>query len=137
MLIASSFYQGCSSSGSSGSNKLQSGEYSYSLWNSDGKLVADGKLIVDSISSTKVTGTYKMSVLYDSTFTEGSRLKGGSFTGSYNSKANTVGFNMNPLVADDNVYFNGTYSKGTIDGQWTHSTLKGEASKGKFKATLQ
>lgn len=126
----------CSSSNKSTTvtYELQTGDYTFSLWDSNNKILIDGSLTVGSITETAVIGTYKTTMLYDSTFSTASKLTGGNFTGKFSSKTGMLGFNMNPKIADNNVYFSGKADGDKITGDWTESTMMGTKNTGKFQA---
>ena len=139
LLLVTVIIYSCSSSSHSTvvSYELQTGDYSFTLSDSSNKILIDGKLTIDNVTETSVNGTYKTTMLYDSTFSAAAKLKGGNFSGKFSSKTGMLGLNMNPKVADNNVYFSGKANGDKITGNWTESTMIGTKNAGKFQAVKQ
>lgn len=129
-----SFYS-CSSSKTAGSGP-QTGDYSCTFSDDNGNKLLDGILTIETADGGKITGSFKKSNTYDSTFSAYNLLRGGKFTGTYKSTGD-IGFNMNPLLADNNVYVGSKLSGDNITGSWSQTTMTGDKSKGKFSAALK
>lgn len=128
----------CSSSKQSGSSvELQTGDYTYTVFDSGNKSVLEGRLTVDNLVGTVVSGNYKTTKVNDSTFSLTGMLSGGNFSGKFNPSSGTIALNMNPKVADNNVYFSGKVSGDNITGDWSQSTMTGTKNTGKFQAVKQ
>jgi hypothetical protein len=126
----------CSSTGHSTETtyELSAGEYTYTIWDSVSNKILEGEMNISTVSKTAVTGSYKTSVIYDSTFPGVTRLQGGDFKGKFLPETGMLSINMNPKVADYNVYFSGKSESNKITGDWTLSTFSGTKNKGKFQA---
>ena len=136
IIAASIIMYSCSSSKDTSAGAPQTGEYSYTISDSIGNKLIVGTLNIIAVDKGNFNGTYKKLSVYDSTFTAYNILRGGDFSGTYKTNGE-IGFNMNPKMADNNVFIGGKLIGGVIDGTWTHSTMSGTKSKGKFNAVLQ
>jgi len=131
-------YFDCSSSSTSSSAPgLSTGEYTFTFWNSQNAKILDGRLTVDSVDgSGNISGSFRRTQLYDSTFSGALLVKGGNYSGKFDPKSGTVGFNLNPKLADNNVYISGKVAPDNIQGTWQHLYMN-NSEKGKFSADLK
>ena len=54
--------------------------------------------------------------------------------GTYDSVKKSIWLNMNPKLADNNVFITASFINNKLEGDWIHSTMKGIKDKGKFYA---
>ncbi|MCI0471968.1 MAG: hypothetical protein L0Y76_00110, partial [Ignavibacteria bacterium] len=79
------------------------------------------------------TGTYTATKLTeDNTLTVLSA--DGKLTGTLDEKSKKAFINLNPAVADDNVFLRFTITESTLDGTWERSGMTGIKGRGLFKA---
>jgi hypothetical protein len=107
--------------------------YNYELIDSAGNKLTDGTLRTRIYKEPDFTGTFTASKL-----TEDNALKilpsDGKLTGTLDEK-NRKGFiNMNPAIADDNVFLRFTVTESALDGTWERSGMTGTKAKGFFRA---
>lgn len=122
--------------------KLKLGNYSYILSDSSGNELAYGNIKIDAISPDethtnpdKFSGKYTVSFKDTSVNFPGSEtLKDGEFRGFYNSSLATTSFDMNPKMADANIFISATNYQDSLIGGWTFSTMRGAKTGGLFKA---
>ncbi|MCX7878434.1 MAG: hypothetical protein N2510_07325 [Ignavibacteria bacterium] len=142
-------FTACSGSDSEKSIYLKKGDYSYTLTDSTGRTLADGtiKITVISEDKTMTPATHRLNGSYtvkryvddnDTNFIGITTLRGGSLEGWWNNNSKTVNINLNPMIADANVYLSAEVNKsGNMKGSWIFSafrnTRKGEG--GFFNAT--
>lgn len=132
-LLTLVFISGCSSSKDSDVKRLQIGTYSFTMKDSSGKKLVDGNIVFESMTKGNLSGKYEFTKKYVDNF-EGMNTMTGSFSGNYDSVKSTLSLNMNPKIADANVYINASVYKSTIVGDWSYSTMVGVKNKGTFKA---
>jgi hypothetical protein len=135
LIFAGIAFYSCSSSNTAGSGP-QTGDYTSTFSDSVGNKLIDGIFTIETADGGKITGSFKKSNTYDSTFSGYGLLRGGKFTGTYKQNGD-IGFNMNPMLADNNVYIGAKLSGDNIAGNWAQSTMTGTKSKGKFSAALK
>ncbi len=111
---------------------IKTGNYSFSMSDSIGNTLADGDMNIDT-SAGKVSGTYSFTKKYVSDF-PGLSTMGGSFAGTYEKSEGMVHINMNPKLADANVYIGARVYRSSLAGEWSFTTLKGVRAAGKFVA---
>jgi len=108
--------------------------YSYELTDSSGNKLAEGKLRTRIYTEPDFTGTFTATKL-----TEDNSLSvlsaDGKLTGMLDEKNRKAFINMNPGIADDNVFLRFTVTESTLDGTWERSGITGIKGKGFFKAT--
>jgi len=108
--------------------------YSYELTDSSGNKLAEGKMKTRIYTEPDFTGTFTSAKL-----TEDNPLSilsaDGKLTGTLDEKNKKAFINMNPGIADDNVFLRFTVSESTLDGTWERSGMTGIKGKGIFKAT--
>ena len=135
-LVCSVILYSCSSSKDNSGIAPETGDYSFTFSDSAGTKLIEGTLTLKTVENGKISGSYKNSTVYDSTFSAYNLLKGGKFSGTYKANGD-VGFNMNPLLADNNVYVGAKVSGDNISGNWSQTTMTGSKAKGKFTAALK
>lgn len=112
---------------------IKTGNYSFSMSDSTGNTLVDGDMKIDTTESVKVFGTYSFTKKYVSDF-PGLSTMGGNFGGTYEKSTGMVHLNMNPKIADANVFINAKVFRNSLAGEWSYSTIKGIKATGKFVA---
>ena len=109
------------------------GIYDFSLIDSVGIKLADGTLNFKSADKNKITGNFDVTNQYADNI-PGLFNKSGDFEGQFSLELNKVSVNMNPKVADANIFLNGDCYQDSIIGTWNYSTMRGPLNTGVFKA---
>lgn len=112
---------------------IKTGNYDFSMSDSLGNTVAEGDMKLDTAEGSKVYGTYSFTTKYNSSY-PGLNTMGGTFNGSYIKSTGMVHLNMNPKLADANVFVEARVYRNSLAGEWTFSTMMGVKSAGKFVA---
>jgi hypothetical protein len=114
--------------------KLVKGEFTYSLTDSSGTQLAGGNMKIDYLKERDFSGSY--TAVKDSTvkFDGQETFNGGAFTGYYNDSLSLAWFNMNPKVADANIFISAIDYTDSLKGGWYYSTFRGKKSGGLFLA---
>lgn len=112
---------------------INTGRYDFILYDTGSVRIADGKLDIKSTDNSRVTGEYSVDNQYVDQI-PGNLNKTGEFDGQYNPVENKITFNMNPKIADANIFMNGTIYADSIIGTWNFSTMRGVKEQGIFKA---
>lgn len=136
-MFAGLFYYSCSSSNYEVTKGLQKGEYDLTIYDSVNHKLMDGTMNIESVEGAIVKGKYKIVNRYDSSIAAINRLNAGKMTAQYSSATGDIGFNMNPLIADDNIFLGGKVYADSISGKWNHSIFRGTMGWGYFKAVLR
>lgn len=131
IFIVSVFVLSCSGSKYSAVD-IKTGNYSFSMSDSTGNTLTEGDMKIDT-SAGKVYGTYSFTKKYVSDF-PGLSTMGGNFDGSFEKSKGMVHLNMNPKLADANVFINAKVFRNSIAGEWSFSTYTGIKATGKFVA---
>jgi hypothetical protein len=118
------------------SKTLITGNYHFALSDSLWRVLLNGTMNVDTTGGN-VTGSYKISVVKDSSFYGYSMLRGGGFTGKYDKTGGFISLNMNPKVADANVYITLKIRGEYLTGTWNYATMSGNLNGGNIKAALE
>lgn len=122
----------CSSSNID-TSRLSKGKYNYVFTDSLGNKIIEGEMTVDTAAS-KFKGTFKSSKVMNADYPGISIMKSGEYQGGYNEISNMYGLNMNPKIADANIFVSAKWFDGKLKGTWTYSTMMGIRSKGNFEA---
>jgi major membrane immunogen (membrane-anchored lipoprotein) len=112
---------------------IKTGDYSFSMSDSSGNTIAEGDMKIDTSAGGKVYGTYTFTHKYKSNY-PGLNTMGGTFDGSYNKTDGMIHLNMNPKLADANVFVEARVYRNSIAGEWSFSTMKGVEATGHFVA---
>jgi len=64
----------------------------------------------------------------------GPQVGTGTLRGSWDIEGQTIGLDMNPGWADNNVFLTGTPGDDGLRGTWSHSTIAGPRARGDFVA---
>jgi len=109
---------------------LPTGVYDYVARDTDGAVVATGRLLVDSSDS----GAWKIEQVA-SNQDVGPQV--GSGTLSIQVSNDEIYIDLNPGWADHNVVLKGTFTHGSLAGDWKWLTYAGVAKSGRFSAVLR
>jgi hypothetical protein len=141
VIIALSLLVGaCGSSDTTGKLKdkyrkapVRLGTYEFMIYDTTSFRLADGNLIVESAVNNRLAGSYEIMNQYVDEI-PGIFEKKGQFEGQYSLEEKKISINMNPKIADANVFLFGDTYKDSIIGTWNFSTMRGVTNKGMFKA---
>lgn len=124
---------GCSSYCTADCKELICGKYYYTISDSlDNKLI-DGVINFSDCDGNKIGGTYSKDKIYNDNFPGFSSLKG-FFNGNADVKEKKAFINLNPLIADNNIFVNLEVNQNNLKGKWVFSTLRGKSGAGNFSA---
>ena len=110
--------------------------YYFEMATPENSKILDGIINFEKITDNEVSGTYSISNISDKNFTGLSGLNG-NFSGQRSKKDNLIKLNMNPKVADNNIFVDLTIMKYYLLGSWVRSGLTGVISKGIFTSYKQ
>lgn len=122
----------CSSSNVDSSKKFSAGKYNCIFTDSLDSKVVEGEMTIDSVGLNFI-GIYKTTKTVNADYPGVSHMSG-EFQGGFNETSKLYGFNMNPKVADANVFVTAKWINGKLKGTWTYSTMMGIRAKGNFEA---
>ncbi len=109
------------------------GNYGFKMTDSAGKPVAEGLISPNDFSDPNISGTYTVTNFADASY-KAELSQSGSFTGVLEEKTKKVFINMNPKVADNNVFLRLDFAGTELKGTWEKSTMTGIRGKGAFTA---
>lgn len=112
---------------------IKTGVYDFALYDTVSFKLLDGTLDIKSTGNSNLEGEYNITNQYIDTV-PGNLKKSGEFSGQYSVKDKMVSFNMNPKIADANIFMHGSIYKDSITGTWDFSTMRGIKNQGLFKA---
>ena len=127
----------CSTNGvSPGSGSLKSAVFHYQAVSVQGTPLLSGSLRLQLHADSTVTGTWSIDWIAgaDTTARVGPQVGTGTFGGQLLADG-SVGLNLNPSYADNNVFLSATVSRDGLSGEWTWSGFPGVLSSGRFSAT--
>lgn len=147
-IICASMFGGCSGSEKEVKPKLKTGAYDYILTDSAGTKLVSGVMNVVTVKRSAVgedknsydfAGTYTVDYKTTDTLYQGfETMDGGDYKGMYNHKLKSIWVNTNPMIADANVFLNGTAAGNMWSGSWNFSTFRGTRQEaGFFTATYR
>jgi len=114
---------------------FQTGNYSFTMSDSLGNRLIDGDMKLDTNALGKITGTYNITKKYVTDF-PGLSTMTGNCEGTYVKTEGMIHLNMNPKIADANVFIGAKIYRTSLAGEWNFSTFRiGNNSKGSFVAT--
>ncbi len=99
---------------------LSEGKYNFIMYDSSGEKTAEGILNVKSFSEIKINGNYSFTKVYNE-FAGYESMSKGEFTGKVNNKEKSVLIDTNPLIADNNVFFNLKIGESSLEGDWYYT----------------
>ncbi len=135
ILIITLYLFGCSSSEQViKKNKIKLGDYSYIMSDSAGLQLANGNLKIDYYKGNEISGTYTVTKDTAIKFEGQETMKDGPFSGNYNDSLSLAFFNLNPKIADANIFIFATDYTDSLKGSWYYSTFRGKKSGGLFSA---
>ena len=109
------------------------GSYDFTMTDSLGNKIAEGQFRPKIFEDPDITGFFKVFTLYDDKF-KSMLGTGGNFFGSLDEK-NKKGFvNLNPKIADNNIFLRFSITDTALNGTWERSTMRGVVEKGIFTA---
>jgi hypothetical protein len=109
------------------------GIYDFSIYDSLEVKLADGTLKIESAADKRLGGQYQVINQYVDNI-PGLFNKSGAFEGQYSVEESKLFINMNPKIADANIFLNGTTYQDSVIGTWNYSTFRGPTNSGIFKA---
>jgi len=132
MLSTGILFQACSGS-EYGKYKLQTGNYSFVVTDSLGKHLVEGDLILNRTELNRVYGSYEVTKKYVDKL-PGMSMSKGIFEGTYDSIKGLVSLNLNPKMADANIFVTARIYRTSLAGEWIYSTILGTRGRGNFVA---
>gem|GEM_PF-1802346 len=112
---------------------VNTGRYDFALYDTLSFKLAEGTMDIKSTKDSRLQGEYNVTNQYVDDM-PGELQKSGEFEGQYSLEESKISFNMNPKIADANIFMYGTIYKDSITGIWNFSTMRGVTEKGEFKA---
>lgn len=109
------------------------GRYTYRAYDSAGTDIVTGVIVLREADSTLLSGSWDLFKIGDPSGI-GPQTGHGSLTGS---TADDVVINLNPRIADDNVFLSGVLKRGRITGRWEWVTFSGVTGHGRFVMARQ
>lgn len=103
------------------------------MTDTSGSKLVEGILHIKDYDNEKISGTYTKDKVYSDNFPGFSSMKG-SFSGNVDIKEKKAFLNLNPKLADNNIFINIEIKKDTLNGKWTFSNMTGAVSTGRFYA---
>jgi len=134
LLILISIYCCSSSDPIIRKNKFVIGNFDYKLTDSAGNLLANGIMKVNYLKANNMSGNYTVIKNPDYTFDGASTMNDGGFSGMYEDTLSKVFFNMNPRMADANVFIYAQDYTDSLKGYWIYSTFRGNKTGGFYSA---
>jgi hypothetical protein len=132
LLTVSFLFYACSGSDSV-KYKLQAGKYSFIMSDSTGKNLIEGDMTLIKIDTMKVSGSYEVTKKFIDKI-PGMSMTKGIYEGTYDTASAFVSLNMNPKMADANVFVKAKIYRNSLVGEWNYSTLLGSKLRGNFVA---
>ena len=110
------------------------GNYNFSMTDSSGITIVEGIISPKEFYDPNISGTYSVTNFIKNSF-KSEINQSGSFTGVLDEKARKVFVNMNPKVADNNIFLRLEVVGTELKGTWEKSTMMGLQGKGNFSAS--
>ena len=127
------FVHSCSSSKYTPAD-FKTGNYGFFMSDSIGNTLIEGDIKLDTNAQGKIYGSYNITKKYVTDF-PGLSTMTGSCEGTYVKTEGLIHLNMNPKLADANVFINAKIYRYSLAGEWTFSTFRqGKNAKGNFVA---
>jgi len=114
--------------------KFIKGDFTYVMTDSSDNPLVKGNLKVDYLKERNLSGSYTVTKDTAVHFAGEETFNGGTFTGYFNDSLSIAFFNMNPKVADANIFISATDYTDSLIGDWYYSTFRGKKSGGFFTA---
>ncbi len=128
LLIAAAFLGACDE------NQTKMGIYRYTAFLNNSPIV-QGFIHLDSLSNGNVRGRWELNFVGAASNDVGPQVGTGTFEGTLDGEVLSI--NLNPEMADNNVFLQGTFQGDTIRGEWNFSGFAGVISQGTFLAERQ
>lgn len=131
-LLFGIYFYACSSSSNGSTDKTHTVKYNFIMTDSNNASLSEGELVLDSFPAKKFNGNYKVTRMYIDKIS-GLKSKG-KFEGSADDPMQNISINMNPKLADANLFISAKIAGDSLNGTWAYSTIKGVTSAGFFKS---
>ena len=110
------------------------GNYSFKMIDSTGKTLVEGTISPKDFIDPNISGLYTITNFVEGSF-KSEINQSGNFTGILEEKTKKVFVNMNPKVADNNIFLRLEVFGNELKGTWEKSTMMGLKGKGNFSAS--
>ena len=110
------------------------GNYNFRMTDTTGATLVEGIIIPKEFIDPNISGTYTVTNFLESSF-KTEINQSGNFTGVLDEKARKIFVNMNPKVADNNIFLRLEVVGTELKGTWEKSTMMGLKGKGNFTAS--
>ena len=110
---------------------IPAGAFDYTAFDSTGRLIIQGWLMVDTHDSSNISGNWHISKVDDPDNLY-PHMSDGELDGSFLDSL--LQLNLNPDWSDNNVYLTGQFADSIFSGTWVWSTAWGISSEGTFQA---
>ncbi len=118
-------------------SELKTGSYNFYMSDSNGNRLIEGDLKLDTNQEGSVSGTYSITKKYVTDF-PGLSTMAGNCAGTYKKSEGMIHLNMNPKLADANVFIGAKIYRNSLAGEWSYSNFNiGKSAKGKFVANYR
>ena len=135
IVLIGSYLFSCSGSKPPTNFVVKDGKYNFFFFDTANSKKCDGNLTLENAYPNKIFGKYNVVNRNQDTI-PGFNYNKGYYEGTTTDKGNTIFLNMNPKIADANLFVNANVVGDSIVGTWNFSTLKGIQDRGIFKAGL-
>lgn len=114
----------CSSSQQT-SSRISTGDYTFTMYDANNKIIMSGVMTVSNIVNTDISGTYTITNMAQPDFAARDAMQG-KFAGNIENNTSAVFINTNPMIADANVFFNlrYDYTEAKFVGEWRYSVFR-------------
>lgn len=129
------FFSSCSGSKEKLPDKILEASYSYILSDSSDNRISEGILTVETAKLQKISGKFEINKNYVSNIKPLNK-KNGKFEGNVDENIQSMSINMNPKLADSNIFVNAKVKGDSLIGDWNFSTNMGMQQNGRFRAVL-
>jgi hypothetical protein len=123
---------GVGSTGGDETNEMTGTTYLYTAFDTAGRVIVRGDLVLHLSDSATVTGTWDFEAVGTPSAMNGPHIGTGTLVGSIDDSIFTA--NLNPGMADNNVFLHGTLETGWIAGTWEFAGFPGVLNRGPFIA---
>ncbi|MFA5011846.1 MAG: hypothetical protein WC644_07790 [Ignavibacteria bacterium] len=110
------------------------GNYNFKMTDSIGNTLVEGIISPKDYVDPNIVGTYTVTNFIESSF-KSEIYQSGSFTGILDEKTKKAFVNLNPKVADNNIFLRLEVFGNELKGTWEKSTVMGLKGKGNFNAS--
>jgi hypothetical protein len=125
----------CSANGVAPPGSLKSAVLQYSAGSAQGAPLLAGSLRIVAHDDSTVTGTWAIDwvVGADTSAPVGPQVGSGTLSGRLSADG-SIGLDLNPLFADNNVFLDGVVTTAGLAGTWSWSGIAGPIATGRFDA---